>query len=52
VNAGPEPPDHVAVEVIRQAAMRIAALAENGLTFSPSRECRELVSEPTATIGP
>src|ERR1035437_6684787 len=34
VSAGPEPPDHVAVEVIRQAAMRIAALAENGLTFS------------------
>jgi ADP-ribose pyrophosphatase YjhB (NUDIX family) len=34
VSAGPESPDHVAVEVVRQAAMRIAALAENGLTFS------------------
>jgi ADP-ribose pyrophosphatase YjhB (NUDIX family) len=34
VSAAPKPPDHVAVEVIRQAAMRIAALAENGLTFS------------------
>jgi ADP-ribose pyrophosphatase YjhB (NUDIX family) len=36
VSGVPELPDHTAAEVVRQAAMRIAALAENGLTFSPN----------------
>jgi ADP-ribose pyrophosphatase YjhB (NUDIX family) len=34
VSGVPELPDHLAAEVIREAAMRIAALAANGLTFS------------------
>jgi ADP-ribose pyrophosphatase YjhB (NUDIX family) len=42
----PELPDQAAAEVVRRAAMRIAALAENGLTFSTNPfeqdRCRQL----------
>jgi ADP-ribose pyrophosphatase YjhB (NUDIX family) len=34
LSGDPALPDRVDVEVVRQAAMRVAALAENGLTFS------------------
>jgi ADP-ribose pyrophosphatase YjhB (NUDIX family) len=53
----PELPDRTAAEVVRQAAMRTAALAENGLTFSTNpfdldrfKQLREVAAELFALL--